>query len=710
MNHIMINNWKQVVESQCLHHPKFLAAVLKLDLTPSAADEISLRVLAFTGWDHLEVHADIKSAGKSRQFRSGQIYLLQKDTKFPKDGSARLVNPLWIDRSLLRQWKEKCLSSHGETCGSTQAQSVYNDDARPTWLIDVWRKCLVRPSQHDRYIALSYVWGGAPTLMARMNNIAELLKPLAFAEGRTSVPIPKTIRDAMSCVERLGERYLWVDSLCIVQDDPVHKEAEINKMVAIYSNAFITITASDGLDADSGLPGLSGLTEPRAAIQVVHTLRPGIQIVECLMEPKNTKWRTRGWTYQEEVFPRRQIFFEGGWARWVCQSDKWAEVGEKHGGKVDGQIGSVTSMRDALSSPIPDPYVWWNMIGAYNMRDLTYPEDALSGFAGILNSFGRSFDGGFISGLPAAMFYIAILWHTRDPLTRRRAKGSSGNVCLPSWSWIGWKGTLLSISMHPSLDFVKVRASREGARYFDRVTPLVQWHWRESLMNPGIPIRDTWYEYRQKYAVETQKSPCPSGWTRYSVDTEIHSGRLTFPPPELDNSPKFFYKHISEPESEFWYPVPIPDPSQIPKRHVAAPFISCRTKRAFLYGSEVITPQYIKGTAVISLRDKKSAWIGAIRLQEESTDNGRSLAGQEIELVEVALGRVPNDARQRLQHHQVLDEWDHEERPKNNDMYEYYYVLWVEWIDGVAYRKALGRVERSLWEAQERQDIDLVLG
>lgn len=120
MNHIVINKWKQVVESQCPHHPKFLASILKLDLTPSATDEISLRVLAFTGWDHLEVHADIKSAGKSRQFRSWQIYLLRKDAKFHQGGSTRLVNSLWIDHSLLRQWKEKCLSSHGETCGSTQ--------------------------------------------------------------------------------------------------------------------------------------------------------------------------------------------------------------------------------------------------------------------------------------------------------------------------------------------------------------------------------------------------------------------------------------------------------------------------------------------------------------------------------------------------------------------------------------------------------------
>lgn len=133
-----------------------------------------------------------------------------------------------------------------------------------------------------------------------------------------------------------------------------------------------------------------------------------------------------------------------------------------------------------------------------------------------------------------------------------------------------------------------------------------------------------------------------------------------------------------------------------------------------MYGGEVITPLYRRGGIVISVRGNKSEWIGAIRLQERpqgpDEDNIKSLVGQEMELVEVALGRVPRDARKWLEHHQVLDEWDHEERPDQNEIYEYYHVFWIEWKDGIAYRKAMGRVEKNLWEAQAHESIDLILG
>ncbi|KAH8667679.1 heterokaryon incompatibility protein-domain-containing protein [Ilyonectria robusta] len=705
-NHVTISDWKDLVESKCPFHPQFIASALRLDLTPSAVEEISISLLGYGGHDHVQIQGSIKVLGKSKLIESGELYILRKGPNSQQQGSARLVNPLWVDHGLLRKWKEKCLSSHGDVCGVAHKQTQYNDHIRPTWVIDIWRQCLVHPPQFQPYVALSYVWGGTPSFMARLSNIAQLQNSLALSNGKTEVPIPRTIRDAMSCVERLGERYLWVDSLCIVQDDPVHKETEIGRMASIYANALLTIIASDGTDANDGLPGLSGLTGPRSATQVVHTLRPGIQVVENISHAESTKWKTRGWTYQESVFSRRQLFFEGNWVRWICQGAIWREVGEKHGRQGDMQL--------ALSRAIPDPSLVLNMIVQYNMRDLTYPEDALNGFAGILNTFTTSFDGGFISGLPAAMFYLALLWEPFDILTRREAKGPSADVCLPSWSWIGWKGALSGFAWSSAMDFVRSSSSMKGSPFFDRVTPLVKWHWRSVLKAPEVPIQDTWFRYKQNYGIGGPRKPCPTGWTRYSAEVEPTSpGKFIFSGPEPTNSPTCFYKHDSEPESEFWYPVPLPDPLQVSSRQIAAPFISCRTRRACVYGGEVITPLYRRGGIVISVRGNKSEWIGAIRLQERlpgpDEDNVKSLVGQKMELVEVALGRVPRDARTWLEH-QVLDEWDHEERPGQNEIYEYYHVFWIEWEDGIAYRKAMGRVEKNLWEAQARENIDLILG
>ena len=75
--------------------------------------------------------------------------------------------------------------------------------------------------------------------------------------------IPKTIRDTISLVDQLGIPYLWVDSLCIVQDESESKHAQIQAMAGIYANAYVTVIAGNGWDANHGLRGIQGVTEPR---------------------------------------------------------------------------------------------------------------------------------------------------------------------------------------------------------------------------------------------------------------------------------------------------------------------------------------------------------------------------------------------------------------------------------------------------------------
>jgi len=55
-------------------------------------------------------------------------------------------------------------------------------------------------------------------------------------------------------------------------------------------------------------------------------------------------------------------------------------------------------------------------------------------------------------------------------------------------------------------------------------------------------------------------------------------------------------------------------------------------------------------------------------------------------------------------------EWDVEERDRDTELYQFYNVLWVEWVDVVAYRKGVGRVMKEVWEGEEREEIDFVLG
>jgi hypothetical protein len=85
-------------------------------------------------------------------------------------------------------------------------------------LIDVIEQCLVGPIEGLEYIALSYVWGKVTPFILTEANLPNLKQSGALSTGDPA--IPQTIRDAMILCKRLSERYLWVDSICIVQDAP----------------------------------------------------------------------------------------------------------------------------------------------------------------------------------------------------------------------------------------------------------------------------------------------------------------------------------------------------------------------------------------------------------------------------------------------------------------------------------------------------------
>lgn len=115
---------------------------------------------------------------------------------------------------------------------------------RPRLLIDTWAMCVIDFPPGVDYVALSYVWGQTPALKTVQANLQTLQMPQSLSRQDTFSRIPKTIQDAIALTKLLHERYLWVDSLCIVQDDGVGSGNDISKMAAIYANAALTIVAA----------------------------------------------------------------------------------------------------------------------------------------------------------------------------------------------------------------------------------------------------------------------------------------------------------------------------------------------------------------------------------------------------------------------------------------------------------------------------------
>lgn len=111
-------------------------------------------------------------------------------------------------------------------------------------LIDVQRQCIVKAPRKCRYMALSYVWGGTQELQLTRKSHMEFERPNGLSMGDKR--LPRTIADAMLLVSRFDERYLWADSLCIIQDDAENKHDQIALMDVIYQEAILTIVAVSG--------------------------------------------------------------------------------------------------------------------------------------------------------------------------------------------------------------------------------------------------------------------------------------------------------------------------------------------------------------------------------------------------------------------------------------------------------------------------------
>ncbi|KAF1984616.1 HET-domain-containing protein, partial [Aulographum hederae CBS 113979] len=620
-------------------------------------------------------------------------------------GHARAVHPRWIDFDLLKQWKLSCQQEHN-TCEQPLAKS---SSSGPMWLIDTWNHCLVPASPDYPYLALSYVWGTAKQFTAQQENLQSLQKPLALRAGSIHQQLPSTVRHAITLTEALGDRYLWVDALCVVQDDSINKHKELANMSGIFQKASITIIARQGQDADYGLRGLRNISQPRSFVQDRYPLGRGVCAVEVHFDPylsKQSVWQTRGWTFQEDLFSRRKLVFDDDSVYWRCNERVWHE--ESSHSQIDLDSPHVY-MRGLLSRGHQMENLR-NMLQLYNIRKFSYPEDTLKAFWGVATAVSVNFKNGFMGGLPAVRFDVALLWQPDTGMHRRIGRSKGSRKCwLPSWSWAGWRGRLDPRSLTQASDCLvnKVRTT-------ERVVPIVQWYTHKSPTSEGNPILQEWYDARQKY-LGTERSP-PDGWERFAYEDHIdHPGVYGYPP-EGDHFPKYYFKRAGQHQDyqKYWYPIPVPHTDDGASALTIPWMISCRTRRCVLYRAEQI---YHCLRAIVSIRDQNRKWIGALQFTQDAISIGTATATtikyinrvnwqkRRVELVEISRGYI-----YEFQMTEKPDEWDHDERPKSAEKYEFYNVMCIEWgKDGLASRKGLGRVHKDAWEQQSLEWIDLKL-
>lgn len=646
----------------------------------------------------LELTESIKGLGAY-----AELLLVRKESVKNHPGIARILDPTWVDTSIVDQWRKRCLSSHGTRCENPlKIWSV-----RPSWVIDTQDRCLIPGRECNSFVALSYRWGNAEGLKIQADTMAKLRRRGALDDPVTCSQFAPIVGHAMTLTSLIGERYLWVDNLCIDHSRAAESTEQLQLMGAIYANASLTIVAYDG-DAEDGFPGIRNASASR------NLEDDSIQFgEERFIHDKHGRddfsfwglYHKRGWTHQEFNMSSKRLIFSQRSLHWMCQCSVWEE--QLHQGVESEKC--IDSMGEIMSG-MPNLQSLSQLLGDYNTRELKYDEDALPGIFGLLTVFSRCFSGGFLCGIPEMFFEAALSWQPQwehSNLRRRvpsdRPDSSRLRPCsLPSWSWVGWEG-LVDIGSH------EAGPANPLAYWMKETIPITTWYTFGSLTTmKKRRIKSSWLENRKAY--KDIERPLPSGWTRHAVPEvakpgygEGRDGHVLLHP---DGCGKYTFRHstISEDNDrqQWHWPFPVPDiqESTQPFMPEQTPYLCCDTRRARVFSFQ--TGRYNTAT-LYSGQDKE---IGTLSLHNEeqrqcfpSLETGWA-AAKNVELVAICRARY---------YSKTFD--DHIGRYTSPfKKREVYKVLWVEWSDGVAYRLAIGEVDKASWEGLALEDIALVLG
>jgi hypothetical protein len=398
-----------------------------------------------------------------------QYLALEERERTDRQFFGRYVDREKANVNLLKSWMKRCDHWHRDVCEEDGlAGRRLPENLR---LIDVKDGVIVKASfvKELHYLTLSYVWGTED--MERKTGMSPVVtnrKDIQIDEsGEECTPLPKllpqTIEDAIWLTHALGFRYLWVDALCIIQDDILEdKRLHLSRMDAVYNCSTLTIAAASGSHANSGLPGIS---VPRKYCQPSERVK-GMQF--AAMSPSFTDlenshslvWNTRGWTFQEKILAKRILLFTDYQVYYRCSESIWTEEILMETGRLsksmEARSGKYRWAGDrprhvpggkALFIQVVLPQLkvddQWSYLGKfpdyaaaireYTQRTLTQPADSFVAIEGVLRTLEKD-SGEFIKGLPRNYFSQSLLWYAEPGALLTRV-----NYDFPAWSWASWQ-------------------------------------------------------------------------------------------------------------------------------------------------------------------------------------------------------------------------------------------------------------------------------
>lgn len=361
-----------------------------------------------------------------------------------------LPNPLYANRlNEIESWIADCLSNH-QTC-STSWKFVSEQQRLPTRLLAL---AYINGNQHIRvddttnlpldtkYVTLSHCWGSKCYISLTTETIS------AFSE---SVPIelmPQTFRQAVESTIRLQCQYLWIDSLCILQDSIEDWLKESSLMGQVYANAYLNIAASASCDGDGGLFHRENALWANPCI--INNQRDDDMAFRYLCH-RNQVWARqiesaplgkRAWVMQERMLSPRVIHFASEQVFWECCQSSAAEflpqnyLGRHRDYKKLRQTADIPGKR-RLSSVYSD---WHEIVERYTKCNLTFGSDKLPALSGLAQRVCRQLKedpSAYLAGLWKPNLPRDLLWCVATDAPTRRERGRA-----PSWAWTSIDGPI----------------------------------------------------------------------------------------------------------------------------------------------------------------------------------------------------------------------------------------------------------------------------
>jgi hypothetical protein len=333
--------------------------------------------------------------------------------------------------------------------------------------------------ESDKYACLSYSWGGDQPLKLTTDNLPFYLKELPLAQ------LPQTLQDAILVTQKLGIRYLWIDSLCIIQNVPADKKAEIARMREIYKHTWVTIAAASTKGAVEGFLAPRKVAPLQEVFVPFHSLmgelgaiglvRSGIyrpvNHIETYLDPIER----RGWTLEEKLLSPRLLIYSSTNLRWVCNT-----VSAHDGGNSTFRYKPMFDLL-RIESNEPRDKRWRDIIRDYSSRLMTEDRDKLLAIAGMAAECNVDGQDEYLAGLWRKTLIPDLLWRVEDWIDdvtdHRPTRARPVDYRAPSWSWasldlrVYWPNWQGDVVQHDDLHIAACRVTLAvGQKLYGEVT------------------------------------------------------------------------------------------------------------------------------------------------------------------------------------------------------------------------------------------------